>query len=100
VAVGIWDHIYRGGIQAGNLSTKNANEKTLYEFATCLDADNLMPYTKAALDKFIKLVPELDPILSLTALENEEFIITRRLDTLQISITEQGFNLCRSSFHK
>jgi hypothetical protein len=38
--------------------------------------------------------------LSLTALENEEFVITRRLDTLQISITEQGFNLCRSSIHK
>ena len=35
--------------------------------------------------------------LSLTTLENKGLIITRKLDTLQISLTEQGFNLCRSS---
>lgn len=62
VTVGIWDHIYRGGIQAGNLTGKNANDIMQYEFVTGINADNLMPYTKAALDKFIKLVPALDAI--------------------------------------
>ena len=62
VTIGIWDHIYRGGIQAGNLTGKNANDIKQFEFVTGMDADNLMPYTKAALDKFIKLVPGLDAI--------------------------------------
>ncbi|MBO9682717.1 MAG: hypothetical protein J7502_08635 [Flavisolibacter sp.] len=61
VTVGIWDHIYRGGIQAGNLTGSNATAKK-YEFVSGMDADNLMPYTKVALDKFIKLVPGLDAI--------------------------------------
>ena len=38
--------------------------------------------------------------LSLNALESEGLIITRKLDTLQISLTEQGFNICRSSIQK
>lgn len=61
VTVGIWDHIYRGGIQAGNLTGSNATAKK-YEFVSGMDANNLMPYTKLALDKFIKLVPGLDAI--------------------------------------
>lgn len=35
--------------------------------------------------------------LSLTALEIEGLIITRKLDTLQISLTEFGLDKCRSS---
>lgn len=35
--------------------------------------------------------------IALIALENEELIITRKLDTLQISLTEQGLSLCRTS---
>lgn len=61
VTVGIWDHIYRGGIQAGNLTGSNGTAKK-YEFVSGMDADNLIPYTKIALDKFIKLVPGLDAI--------------------------------------
>jgi hypothetical protein len=62
VTVGIWDHIYRGGIQAGNLTGRGANDKMQFEFVSGVNADNLMPYTKAALDKFIRLVPGLDAI--------------------------------------
>lgn len=34
--------------------------------------------------------------LSLTALEEEGLIMTRKLDTLQISLTESGWNRCLS----
>lgn len=35
--------------------------------------------------------------LSLNALEDGGLITTRKLDSLQISLTEKGFNLCESS---
>ena len=33
---------------------------------------------------------------ALTALENEGLVVTRRLDTLLISVTEQGLDLCQA----
>ncbi|MBK5271677.1 MAG: hypothetical protein JJE22_11760, partial [Bacteroidia bacterium] len=62
VTLGIWDHIYRGGIQAGTSAGENASDKQQYEFVSGIDAGNLMGYTKIALDKFIKLLPGLDAI--------------------------------------
>jgi len=62
VTVGIWDHIYRGGIQAGTSAGGLADSRAQNGFVTGLDADNLTAYTRAALDKFIRLVPGLDAI--------------------------------------
>ena len=62
VTIGIWDHIYRGGIQAGTSAGGLADSKAQNGFVTGLDANNLMDYTRLALDKFIRLVPGLDAI--------------------------------------
>ncbi|HEY0056583.1 MAG TPA: hypothetical protein VGB63_14610 [Pedobacter sp.] len=61
--VGIWDHIYRGGGQAGGIpgAEKDANQLAV-GVVSGLSGENLMPYTKTALAKFIKLVPDLDAI--------------------------------------
>jgi hypothetical protein len=62
--VGIWDHI-RGGtgraqrIQSGGLDAPTQSEPHQVQGVT---ADNLSSYTKTALAKFIKLVPDLDGI--------------------------------------
>jgi hypothetical protein len=61
--VGIWDHIYRGGVQGGGIpGTKDAPDKPVPGLVWGLNEDNLIPYTKAALTKLIKLVPDLDAI--------------------------------------
>lgn len=56
VTIGIWDHIYRGRVQSGGVAGENPNQ------VKGLNANNLIPYTKAALDKFIHLVPDLNSI--------------------------------------
>ena len=61
--VGIWDHIYRGGVQGGGIpGTKEAPDKPMPGLVWGLTADNLTAYTKTALAKFVKLVPNLDAI--------------------------------------
>jgi hypothetical protein len=61
--VGIWDHIYRGGVQGGGIpGTKEAPDKPVPGLVWGLTGDNLIPYTKTALAKFVKLVPDLDAI--------------------------------------
>ncbi|MEO8885965.1 MAG: hypothetical protein ABI367_07870 [Mucilaginibacter sp.] len=60
VTAGIWDHIYRGGIQAGGSGVDTVSTNPVY--ATGLNGDNLIAYTKPALAKFIKLMPGLDAI--------------------------------------
>ncbi|HTF29082.1 MAG TPA: hypothetical protein VK625_09570, partial [Flavitalea sp.] len=61
--VGIWDHIYRGGVQGGGIpGVKGAPEQPVEGLVWGVTGDNLMSYTKAALAKFIKLVPGLDGI--------------------------------------
>jgi len=56
--VGIWDHIYRGGVQG----PKDRAEKPTEGIVWGLDQDNLVPYTKRALAKFLKRVPDIDSI--------------------------------------
>ena len=56
--LGIWDHIYRGGVQG---PTDRAGKPT-DGIVWGLTADNLTAYTAAALTKFLKLVPDLDAI--------------------------------------
>ena len=61
--VGIWDHIYRGGVQGGGVP--GANEMTLRPtpgLVWGLSGQNLVAYTKAALAEFVRQVPSLDGI--------------------------------------
>jgi hypothetical protein len=57
----IWDHIYRGGVQGGGIpgASEKAGKPTP-GLVWGLTADNLAPYTKAALRKFLEVFPEVD----------------------------------------
>ena len=60
---GIWDHIYRGGVQGGGIpGADEATKKPTPGLVWGVTAENLVPYTKAALAKFVKEVPALDAI--------------------------------------
>jgi hypothetical protein len=64
VTAGIKDHIYRGGVQGGGIpGTTNAPAKPVNGLVWGLNNDNLISYTKAALAKFVKVIPDLDGIL-------------------------------------
>ncbi len=61
--IGIWDHIYRGGVQGGGIP--NANDAVRHPTPSLvwgMTADNLIPYTKAALTHFLQVVPNIDGI--------------------------------------
>jgi hypothetical protein len=63
VTAGIWDHIYRGGVQGGGIpgASENAGKRTP-GLVWGVTADNLVPYTKAALKRFLEVFPEIDAI--------------------------------------
>jgi hypothetical protein len=64
VRLGIWDHAYRGGVQAGGNPDFAYKEGQPQPWQVGgLDANNLRAYTKAAFDKFVKVIPKLDGIL-------------------------------------
>ena len=56
--LGIWDHIYRGGVQGPGDRAQKPTEGTVWG----LTAENLILYTKAALAKLLRLVPDIDSI--------------------------------------
>lgn len=59
VTVGIWDHIYRGGVQDGGL----AEEKDGAEARVSgLDSQNILEYNLKAFEKFLVVFPEIDRI--------------------------------------
>lgn len=60
--VAIWDHIYRGGVQAGGLTEEELVTFDKGHMVEGLNAENLPDYTKAALTKFMQKVPNLDGI--------------------------------------
>jgi len=61
--VGIWDHIYRGGVQGGGIPGANiTSDNPVPGLVWGVNSDNLISYTKTALAKFVKLVPDLDAI--------------------------------------
>jgi hypothetical protein len=61
--VGIWDHIYRGGVQGGGIpGADEATRKPVPGLVWGVTGENLVPYTKAALARFVKLVPAADAI--------------------------------------
>jgi hypothetical protein len=63
VTAGIWDHIYRGGVQGGGIpgASENAGKRTP-GLVWGVTSDNLVPYTKAALKRFLEVFPEIDAI--------------------------------------
>ena len=56
--LGIWDHIYRGGVQGPRDRAGKPTEGIVWG----LTSDNLTAYTRVALTKFLKLVPKIDAI--------------------------------------
>ena len=61
--VGIWDHIYRGGVQGGGIpGTDQTPDKPVKGLVWGLNSRNLISYTKSALSRFVQLVPDLDAI--------------------------------------
>ena len=63
LTVGIWDHIYRGGVQGGGIpGADDATKKPVPGLVWGVTAENLVPYTKAALAELVKQVPALDAI--------------------------------------
>ena len=63
VTLGIWDHIYRGGVQGGGIPNANdALRNPTPHLVWGVNEKNLVPYTKAALAQFAKAVPKVDAI--------------------------------------
>ena len=89
--VGIWDHIYRGGVQDGGIPRKELMKQKNY-LVQGVNADNLSAYTKAALAKFIQLVPELDGLQ--LRMHNESGL--RRGEEMEAFWTEV-FNMIRET---
>jgi hypothetical protein len=56
--LGIWDHIYRGGVQG----PRDRAGKPTQGIVWGVTSDNLTAYTRLALTKLLKLVPDLDAI--------------------------------------
>jgi hypothetical protein len=58
---GIWDHIYRGGVQSGGVQGAEPGKPRSGTVAG-LTEKNLMAYSRVALAKFLKEVPSLDAV--------------------------------------
>jgi len=60
---GIWDHIYRGGVQGGGIpGADDATKRPVPGLVWGVTGTNLIAYTKAALAEFVRQVPALDAI--------------------------------------
>ncbi len=57
VTIGLWDHIYRGGVQSGGMDVEPG--KPVPGIVTGLNPDNLMAYSQAALAKFLQTFPDI-----------------------------------------
>jgi len=88
VRLGVWDHLYRGGVQAGgNPAFEYDPNRALPWQVTGLEpTGNLIPYTKAAFAKLLKTFPELDAILFKT--NNESGLKTEELHDFSVSFFE------------
>jgi len=84
IRLGIWDHIYRGGVQAGgNPDFEYDPNHALPWQVTGLDSTNLNDYTKVAFAKFLKTFPTLDAILFKT--NNESGLKTSELHEFSLN---------------
>lgn len=63
ITVGIWDHIYRGGVQGGGIAgaSELVGKKTPH-LVHGVTTENLAPYTKAALARLLTVFPDIDGI--------------------------------------
>ncbi|SEK66231.1 hypothetical protein [Parapedobacter koreensis] len=87
IRLGIWDHVYRGGVQAGgNPDFEYREGHPLPWQVTGLDSTNLNLYTKAAFAKFLKTFPELDAILFKT--NNESGLKESELHAFSLNFFE------------
>ncbi len=59
--IGLWDHIYRGGVQSGGMSNVSPNVRGP-DRVWGLNQTNLMAYSRAAFLKFLTVVPNVDAI--------------------------------------
>lgn len=63
VIPGIWDHIYRGGVQGGGIpGASELAGKDVPGLVRGVTTENLAAYTKAALRRFLEVFPEVDGI--------------------------------------
>lgn len=57
--VGIWDHIYRGGVQAGGIRGASNGSQPAEGLVWGLDESNLAAFTTAGLARFYQTFPEI-----------------------------------------
>jgi hypothetical protein len=63
VTAGIWDHIYRGGVQGGGIpGASETAGRRVPGLVWGLTSENLASYTMAALRRFLEVFPEIDAI--------------------------------------
>ena len=63
VTLGIWDHIYRGGVQGGGIEgASDLVGKQVPHLVHGVTSENLADYTKAALRKLLAVFPGIDGI--------------------------------------
>ncbi|MEX2351189.1 MAG: hypothetical protein WD529_02030 [Balneolaceae bacterium] len=62
--VGIWDHIYRGGVQTGTAYDfwEPAPQEPRHGLVWGLNAENLIPYTKAGMAQFVQTLEGLNGV--------------------------------------
>ena len=87
-SVGIWDHIYRGGVQRGGIpETEEETEKLKSVLVSGVNEENLIPYTLKALEKFVKMVPDLDGIQF--RMHNESGLRRDEMDTFWYDVFQK-----------
>jgi hypothetical protein len=62
VTAGIWDHIYRAGVQTGGIQNAAKGDVPTPGLVWGVTGDNLAAYSKAALKQFLAVFPEIDGI--------------------------------------
>ena len=62
ITLGIWDHIYRGGVQSSWAIAPGDVNEPIEHLVTGVTGNNLIPYTKAALTSFVEYFPKVDGI--------------------------------------
>src|SRR5262245_18151714 len=60
VSAAIWDHIYRAGVQTGGIQGAPKGDVPTPGLVWGVTAENLAPYSKAALRRFLEVFPEID----------------------------------------
>jgi hypothetical protein len=62
VTAAMWDHIYRAGVQAGGIQGAPKGDVPTPGLVWGVTGDNLAAYSKAALEKFLAVFPDIDGI--------------------------------------